>query len=76
MMCKTTYFAIYWLKFGFFVFLKYMQRTRQTAKVVRFSYPESQKPCRRVSIADRKVFARIYKIDHKIKPKHTKQHKK
>ena len=26
---------------------------------------ESQKPCRRVGIADRKVFARIYKITNK-----------
>ena len=35
---------------------------------------ESQKPHRRcVGIADQKVFARTYKIEHKVKPKH--QHK-
>ena len=31
---------------------------------------EFQKPRRRVGNADRKVFARIYKVVHKMKPKH------
>ena len=34
---------------------------------------KSQKPRQRVSISDQKIFARILKIDYKVKPKH--QHK-
>ena len=36
-------------------------------------YSKSQKPRQRVSISDQKIFARILKIDYKVKPKH--QHK-